>query len=111
MDGGVKCSLINPPLSLRVKFKPIFEKKMVDPKMHQWDEHLDQIVADVGLEGEFVAFSILDLREELQYMKCKSAVGPDGIGVHLLRTMASHDELGPQLLALINQNCSRTGDP
>ena len=79
------------------------EKKMVDPKMHQWDEHLDQIVADVGLEGEFVAFSILDLREELQYMKCKSAVGPDGIGVHLLRTMASHDELGPQLLALINQ--------
>ena len=78
------------------------ESKMVDPKMSAWDARLEELITSVRTEDEFVDFSILELREELQGMKCKSAVGPDGIGVHLLRTMASHDDLGPQLLDLIN---------
>ena len=39
---------------------------------------------------------------ELQQMKCRSAVGPDGIGVHLLRVLATHETLGGELLGLIN---------
>ena len=78
------------------------EGKMVDPRMQNWETELETLIDSVDLGGDFVEFSILDLRTELQGMRCKSAVGPDGIGVHLLRVMASHDELGPQLLSLTN---------
>ena len=78
------------------------ESKMVDPGMNNWDVILEELITSVKIKDEFVGFSLLDLRTELQGMRCKSAVGPDGIGVHLLRTMASHDDLGPQLLDLIN---------
>eukprot|EP00439_Symbiodinium_sp_Y106_P081906 s980_g21.t1 len=88
--------------TLTAEVQQHLESKMVDPKMSAWDARLEELITSVRTEDEFVDFSILELREELQGMKCKSAVGPDGIGVHLLRTMASHDDLGPQLLDLIN---------
>eukprot|EP00439_Symbiodinium_sp_Y106_P039173 s2481_g4.t2 len=75
---------------------------MVDPEMVDWDSQLNEMIAAVKLGGDFVEFTLTDIRGELQNMKCKSAVGPDGIGVHLLRCMASHDDLGPQLLSLTN---------
>ena len=78
------------------------ETKMVDPGMDNWDQQLNEMIDSVRMGGNFVEFSLAELRGELQNMKCKSAVGPDGIGVHLLRNMASHDGLGPQLLSLIN---------
>ena len=78
------------------------EGKMVDPEMVDWDSQLNEMIAAVKLGGDFVEFTLTDIRGELQNMKCKSAVGPDGIGVHLLRCMASHDDLGPQLLSLTN---------
>ena len=80
-----------------------FEGKMVDGSMANWDTELDELIASVDVRTNFQDFTLLDCRVELQSMKCKSAVGPDGIGVHLLRLMASHDDLGPQLLSLINQ--------
>ena len=86
-------------------------KKMVDPSMEDWDGVLGKIIDNIDPKGDFVEFTLIDMREELQNMKCKSAVGPDGTGVHLLRTMASHDDLGPQLLALINQIVSRQEIP
>ena len=77
---------------------------MVDPKMHQWDEHLDQIVADVGLEGEFVAFSHLGSLGRASVHEVQERCWP---GRHWGFTCCAQwqamDELGPQLLALINQ--------
>ena len=79
--------------------------------MEDWDDVLGEIIDTIDPKGDFVEFTLGDMREELQNMKCKSAVGPDGIGVHLLRTMASHDDLGPQLLAMINHIVGRQEIP
>ena len=77
------------------------ESKMVDVTRHDWDERLQAIIETVP-ESELQPFSLLEIRAELQQMRCRSAVGPDGIGVHLLREIASHDSLGPQLRDLVN---------
>ena len=74
---------------------------MVDVTRHDWDERLQAIIETVP-ESELQPFSLLEIRAELQQMRCRSAVGPDGIGVHLLREIASHDSLGPQLRDLVN---------
>ena len=76
--------------------------KIVDEKGATWDDELASIVQGVKSEAEFVPFTILDVRVELQQMKTRSAVGPDGISVHLLREIASHDTLQLGLLDLIN---------
>ena len=78
-------------------------EKLTNPALSDWDDILQQHIELVrGGDEEFVPFSLLDVRTVLQDMKTSSAVGPDGISVSLLRHIASHDELGPQLLSLIN---------
>ena len=76
--------------------------KMVDPVILDWDHDLQRQIEKCERGDVFVPFSLLNVRSELQGMRCKSAVGPDLIGVHLLREVASHDSLGLQLLDLIN---------
>ena len=78
--------------------------KMQDQKRsaEQWDEELNNIIAGCTAEGDFTLFELHEVWEELQQMRCRSAVGPDKIGVHLLRCIAQHDDLGPQLIELIN---------
>ena len=44
----------------------------------------------------------LEVREQLHQMKCRSAIGPDGISVHLLREIASHDVHQHDLVDLVN---------
>ena len=50
-----------------------FEEKMVDAKMGRWDEELGNLVANVDSGTDFQDFTLLDVRGELQNMKCKSA--------------------------------------
>ena len=78
--------------------------KMQDQKRsaEQWDEELNNIIAGCTAEGDFTLFELHEVWEELQQMRCRSAVGPDKIGVHLLRCIAQHDDLGPQLIELIS---------
>ncbi|CAE7621059.1 unnamed protein product [Symbiodinium sp. CCMP2592] len=76
--------------------------KMIDPDRDGWDEELSTLIQKITTGESFVPFEIIDVRTELQGMRCKSAVGPDYIGVHLLRVIASHDQLSSQLLDLIN---------
>ena len=82
--------------------KSHFEKKMVDPAGAQWDETLQDIVAQVAVDTPFLPFSKIDVRSELQAMKCRSAVGPDGVSVHFLRVLIDHETLGDDFLELIN---------
>ncbi|CAE7542500.1 unnamed protein product [Symbiodinium sp. CCMP2592] len=88
--------------ALSAEVQTHLRSKMVDPAREDWDEELSALIRTVPNEATFVPFEIIDVRSELQGMRCKSAVGPDLVGVHLLRTIASHDHLGPQLLDLIN---------
>ncbi|CAE7358653.1 pol [Symbiodinium sp. CCMP2592] len=76
--------------------------KMITPDKANWDDELDEIIKTVPNEGDFVDFTILEVRTELRQMRCRSAIGPDGISVHLLRELASHDSLSDQLVGLIN---------
>ena len=63
--------------------------KMVDPVILDWDHDLQRLIEKCERGDVFVPFSLLNVRSELQGMRCKSAVGPDLIGVHLLREVAS----------------------
>ena len=88
--------------TLRDEIVDHLQEKMCRRDGQDWDDLLQQLIQSVVPEGEFQPFCIEDVRAELHQMKCRSAVGPDKIGVHLLRTMAAHPTLGSGLLNLIN---------
>ena len=79
------------------------EKKMVDPHLVDWDASLGQLISEVDVSVPFAPFCKIDVRTELLAMRCRSAVGPDGVSVHLLRVLVDHDTLGDQFLDLINR--------
>ena len=89
---------------LAVEIHDHLAAKMMDPRRtaEEWDEQLDKIIEGCNVGGEFVPFQPHELWEELGQMRCRSAVGPDQIGVHLLRSIAQHECLGSQLLDLVN---------
>ena len=87
------------------------QKKMVDSALSDWDVALSRIVGQVQTEDAFVPFSKIDVRSELQSMRCRSAIGPDGVSVHLLRELIDHHTLGDQLLGLINHIVERNEMP
>ena len=89
---------------LAVEIHDHLEAKMLDPQRpgQEWDEQLEEIIGACSSQGEFVPFQLHELIEELGQMRCRSAVGPDQIGVHLLREIARHECLGGQLLGLVN---------
>ena len=87
---------------LRDEIVEHLEKKMCRQDDLNWDEDLQMLIGSIAVRGDFRPFCIEDVRAELHHMKCRSAVGPDKIGVHLLRHMAYHETLGPGLLELIN---------
>ncbi|CAE7358238.1 unnamed protein product [Symbiodinium sp. CCMP2592] len=91
-------------VDLAGEIKSHLESKMTNPERPAavWEAQLGELIRDCNDGGEFRPFVLLDVRTELQAMKCRSAVGPDGVGVHLLRVLASDDLHGPQLLSLIN---------
>ncbi|CAE7462428.1 pol [Symbiodinium sp. CCMP2592] len=76
--------------------------KMFDASDTHWDERLQARIDNVRMSSPYLPFNIMNVRTELQEMRCRSAVGPDGIGVHLLREIANHDHLSTQLVDLVN---------
>ncbi|CAE7921852.1 unnamed protein product [Symbiodinium sp. KB8] len=80
------------------------QAKMVDQRPGvNWDEELESVLRQCKDEGDFMPFEMHEIVEELGHMKTRSAVGPDKIGVHLLREIAAHETLGKELLDMINQ--------
>ena len=79
------------------------EEKLTNVAMPDWDEILQRHIDLIPGGDFFEPFTLLDVRTVLQDMKAASAVGPDGISVSLLRHVASHDNLGPQMLSLVNR--------
>ena len=78
-------------------------EKMKDPRDDfNWDELLEDKIRQVPPSGGFAAFQLHEVCQELQHMRCRSAVGPDQISVHLLRIIVAHEQLGEQLVDLIN---------
>ena len=76
--------------------------KLTNDHLEDWDDLLCAQIDSVQLDTVFEPFTLLDMRTVLHEMKAGSAVGPDGVSVSLLREIASHDGLAPQLLSLVN---------
>eukprot|EP00439_Symbiodinium_sp_Y106_P066064 s681_g10.t1 len=76
--------------------------KLTNDHLEDWDDLLCAQIDSVQLDTVFEPFTLLDMRFVLHEMKAGSAVGPDGVSVSLLREIASHDGLAPQLLSLVN---------
>ena len=88
---------------LTAEIQQHLEAKMTDGRPgFTWDERLEELIESCVRPCHFVPFQMHEVVAELNLMKCRSAVGPDGIGVHLLKTIAVHAELGGDLLAYIN---------
>ena len=87
------------------------EGKMCDKARSDWDVILQAKIDAVNARGEFRPFSLIDMRTELQTMRARSAVGPDLVGVHLLREIANHDTLAYDMLDLINHIVSTLALP
>ena len=87
---------------LTKEVKDHLQDKLTNEALHDWDDLLRAQIDSVGLDEVFEPFNMLDMRSVLPEMKAGSAVGPDGVSVGLLREIASHDSLGPQLLSLVN---------
>ena len=76
--------------------------KLVNEFCDDWDDLLQAQIESVHIRGDFVDFTISEAREVLHDMKVNSAVGPDGISVAFLRHALSDEEVGPQVIALVN---------
>ena len=88
-------------VQLRDEIVTHLEQKMCRQDGLDWDAELQRLIDSVDLGGDFRPFALEDVRAELVHMKCRSAVGPDKIGVHLLRGIVDHEVLGRGLLELI----------
>ena len=85
--------------------------KLCGPDAHVWDEQLDGFLARVEVERDWMPFTLQDVQEQLGRMKKGSSVGPDGIGVDLLRHIAGHSVLAQDLVDIVNHIVRHTAVP
>ncbi|CAE7792183.1 unnamed protein product [Symbiodinium sp. CCMP2592] len=76
--------------------------KLFNPFQNDWDDLINSQIDAVTETTCFVPFTLLDLRTELHEMRLNSAIGPDGVSVHLLRCLVDDPVLGEDLLGLVN---------
>ena len=76
--------------------------KLVDDQLENWDEILDAQLRTIPVPSMWTPFTAIDLATQLAGMRAAAAVGPDLIGVDLLRHLAGHEKFGKQLLDLVN---------
>ena len=77
-------------------------RKLVDRDLISWDEKLQNQLSEIPDSTSWAPFSQFEMATQLAGMRAAAAVGPDLIGVDLLRHLAGHVKFGDQLLALIN---------
>ncbi|CAE7215765.1 pol [Symbiodinium sp. CCMP2456] len=78
------------------------EEKLKGPPPAEWDERLRGFLGELPDDGGWQPFSWEDIGAALSEMRANSSVSEDGIGVDLLRHVHQHDQLGNQLVDLIN---------
>ncbi|CAE7888122.1 pol, partial [Symbiodinium necroappetens] len=84
------------------------EEKLKGPSSAEWDEKLRGFLGDLPDDGGWRPFSWEDVGAALSEMRANSSVSEDGVGVDLLRHVHQHDQLGNQLVDLINDTVKAT---
>ena len=86
---------------LAAEIQEHFEKKVRDEDT-QWDADLSDLIGNVcAPTNDWLPFTEGDLANELEHMKVRAAVGPDGVGVDLLRKL--HGRGDGALLRIVNE--------
>ena len=91
---------------LTTEVKSHLEQKLYDESSRDWDDQLQRFIQAVPSDSSWIPFSLEEVGEALCQMKARSSVGPDLVGVDLLKYLSTHRELGPQLLQLLNFHCA-----
>ncbi|CAE7210175.1 unnamed protein product, partial [Symbiodinium necroappetens] len=87
---------------LAQKTKDHLASKLCGPPASEWDEKLDALINQVQVEKDWTPFTLQEVQGQLAQMKPRSSVGPDGIGVDLLRKIAETELLSEDLVDIIN---------
>eukprot|EP00439_Symbiodinium_sp_Y106_P058022 s863_g8.t1 len=81
---------------------------MRGPSKNDWDEVVEHTLMNLPDDSDWVPFTWEEVSTTLSEMRANTSVGPDGVGVDLLRRILHHDELGGDLVTLINSTIANT---
>ncbi|CAE7295584.1 unnamed protein product [Symbiodinium sp. CCMP2456] len=87
------------------------EEKLKGPSSVEWDQRLHCLLGELPDDAGWQPFNWEDIGAALSEMRANSSVGEDGIGVDLLRHVHQHEQLGSQLVDLINDTVKATHCP
>ena len=96
---------------LTSKTKEHLANKLCGPAVETWDRQLDDFLARVDVAEDWIGFTLEEVRAQLSRMKPGSSVGPDGIGVSLLRAIADHEQLSGDLVGVIKYTVQHAAIP
>ena len=96
---------------LTAKTREHLAGKLCGPSSQTWEDELNEIFRGVQITNPWVEFTHEEVRQQLGQMKSGSAVGPDQIGVDLLRAIVSHELLAGDLVDIINHIVRNTEVP
>ena len=91
--------------------KQHLEDKMRAPTVEGWDDVTHQHLRELPDDGGWCPFSWEDVARTIGDMKKGTAVGPDGVCVDLLAKIIEHEDLGRDLLQLVNHTIQHTLAP
>ena len=87
------------------------EDKLRGPPQPAWDDFIETTLVGLPDDLGWVPFTWEEVNATLSEMRANTSVGPDGIGVDLLRHLLHHERLGGELVALINDTVINTLAP
>ncbi|CAE7939452.1 unnamed protein product, partial [Symbiodinium necroappetens] len=87
------------------------EGKLCGPPPEEWDAELRALQQQVPVDDEWLPFTLQEVQDQLTKMKTRSSVGPDGIGVSLLRALVDHDTLADDFLAIVTHVIATNATP
>ena len=85
--------------------------KMTDPAIKEWDDVLRAKIGGVVLADCWQPYTKEEIFETLSQMRPRTAVGSDLICVDLLKAVTLHEQLGDQLVSLVNHIVEHNQQP
>ncbi|CAE7231141.1 pol [Symbiodinium sp. CCMP2592] len=84
------------------------EHKLQGPPKDVWDDFINATIADLPDDAGWKPFTWDEVGAALSEMRANTSVGPDGVGVDLLRHIHQHADLGGDLVSLLNSTVKNT---
>ena len=85
--------------------------KLQGPQTEDWNAEIEMCLADLPDDGGWLDFTKEEVSETIGEMNANKSVGPDAIGVDLLKYIIVHDTLGDEFTDLVNYTVRTTQTP